>query len=95
MPTQSAAYAGLVDAALQLDFEPIELELLYGAPAVSLADRADHGGIELIVIGAHGRGLSDTLLGRVASELMVISPVPVMVGPSEARARNDYVRVPA
>lgn len=97
IPSQSAAYADLVDVALQLQFEPTELELLYGAPAQALADRASQTGVELIVIGAHGHGLSDRLLGRVASELMEISPVPVMVGPgqSAARIRNGYLRLPA
>lgn len=98
IPTQSAAYAGLVDVALQLDFEPTELELLYGAPAQTLADRAGSHGIDLIVIGARGHGLSDKLLGSVASELMERSPVPVMVGPSLSRSpviRDGHIRSPA
>ena len=81
LPSQSAAYGKLVDTALDLGFEPTELELLYGPPARALAELASASGVELIVVGAHGHGLSERLLGSVAARLVEISRVPILVVP--------------
>lgn len=92
LPAQSVAYGSLVDLASQLDFEPIEMELLYGAPAEALAERAADGA-DLIVVGARGQGLTNRLLGSVATELAGTSAIPVLIGPSlaavDGRAEGD------
>ena len=56
-----------------------DMEILHGHPAESLTRRAGEGGYDLIVVGTRGTGLSNTLLGSVASELARGSKVPVLV----------------
>lgn len=53
-------------------------ELVAGAPFVELVARA-HRGIDLVVLGTHGRtGLRHALLGSVAEKVLRRSPVPVL-----------------
>lgn len=79
---QSHAYSRLADVASKLEFEPIEMTLLYGSPAENLARLAQEGGYELIILGARGHGMSKALFGSVTAKLIGSTPVPVFVGPS-------------
>lgn len=54
--------------------------MLRGQPAEALRRHASGDGYELLVIGAHGRGLSKAILGSAAASLLRSSPVPVLVG---------------
>lgn len=79
---QSHAYSRLADVASKLDFEPVEMTLLYGSPAETIARLAQEGGFELIILGARGHGMSKALFGSVTAKLIGSTPVPVFVGPS-------------
>lgn len=49
-------------------------------PPQSIIDYARHEGVDLIVMGSHGRrGLDSLLLGSVAHKILTLSPVPVLV----------------
>src|SRR5580698_1034703 len=66
-----------------------ESKLGCGDPALEILRAATSLGIDLIVIGTHGRrGLSRVLLGSVAEKVVRSSPVPVLTVPSaEDRSR--------
>ncbi|HEY4886842.1 MAG TPA: universal stress protein [Myxococcales bacterium] len=62
--------------------EGIKVETLvaFGAPAITLADLARAGEVELVVVGHRGRNaVARALLGSVADRLVQISPKPVLV----------------
>lgn len=51
-----------------------------GSPAEAIVETAKTSGCDLIVMSSHGRrGLRRLLLGSVTSEVLVLSPVPVLV----------------
>lgn len=79
---QSQAYARLAAVAEEIGCEPDELKVLYGRPAAEIAGFAREAGIELIVVGARGHGLTEAMFGSVTGELIRSSSVPVLVGPS-------------
>jgi nucleotide-binding universal stress UspA family protein len=78
---QSDAYSRLVDVASKLEFEPIEMMLLYGPPAETIARLAQEGGFELLILGARGHGMSEAFFGSVTAKLIGNTQVPVFVGP--------------
>lgn len=78
---QSQAYSRLADVASGLEFDPIEIVLLYGPPGETIGRLAQETGFELIVLGARGQGMSEALFGSVTEELIGSAPVPVFVGP--------------
>ncbi len=78
---QSQAYARLARVASELDFDPVEIELLYGSPAETIGRLAQEEGFELIILGARGHGMSEALFGSVTEKLVGGAPVPVFVGP--------------
>jgi len=86
---QSAAYEHLREVAAELEFEPVETELLFGRPAKALVSFAEEAGFELLVVGPRGRGLSKALIGSVSSELLSDSPIPILVGPTAHPARRS------
>ena len=60
-----------------LKIEPI---VVNGAPAVTLAELARTGDVDMVVVGHRGRGgIARVLLGSVADRLVQISPKPVLV----------------
>ena len=63
------------------DLEP-DAVLLPGAPAHALVDRAEANGDDLIVVGTHGGGDSDWLLGNTAAMLSMQERVRVMIVPA-------------
>lgn len=84
------AYEGaidmLADVSERLGLTDAETQVLFGSPAEALIRRATETGIELIVVGARGRGASEALLGSVTSRLVGASVVPIFVGPSSEQS---------
>jgi nucleotide-binding universal stress UspA family protein len=61
---------------------PIEARLLEGFAAAEVTRVAEEDGIDLIVMGTHGRtGLKHFLLGSVAERVVRTSTVPVLTVP--------------
>lgn len=61
----------------------VKTEVLSGIPARKIAEYARRQGIDLIVMGSHGRGgLSRVLLGSVAEGVVRRGPCPVLVVPA-------------
>jgi len=59
---------------------PLHVELVQGPPASVITHTAEHGGYDLIAIGAHGRrGVRRLLLGSVAESTARHSPCSVLV----------------
>lgn len=69
---------------------PIETEVLFGHGARTIAEYAAERGIDLIVMGTHGRtGIAHVLLGSVAERVVRTAPCPVLtVRQTEARAQR-------
>lgn len=58
---------------------PIETEVLFGHGARTIAEYAADRGVDLIVMGTHGRtGFAHLLLGSVAERLVRTAPCPVL-----------------
>jgi nucleotide-binding universal stress UspA family protein len=58
----------------------VETLVASGSPAIALADLAQSGEVELVVVGHRGRNaVARALLGSVADRLVQISPKPVLV----------------
>ena len=74
--------------------KPIETEVLFGHGARTIAEYAAERGIDLIVMGTHGRtGFAHLLLGSVAERMVRTSPCPVLTvrHPEERkRAKLSY-----
>jgi nucleotide-binding universal stress UspA family protein len=68
----------------------IETEVLFGHGARTIAEYAAERGIDLIVMGTHGRtGFAHLLLGSVAERLVRTSPCPVLTV-RHPEARKHY-----
>ena len=69
--------------ALTTAFPPevaVELKVQHGEPAAHILAEAARGGVDLIVMGTHGRtGLSRLLVGSVAEQVMRGAEVPVVI----------------
>jgi universal stress protein A len=58
---------------------PFEHRLITGDPATAIARLADEEGVDLIVMGTHGRtGLTRLLMGSVAEAVVRRAPCPVL-----------------
>ena len=63
----------------------VEGRVEVGLPSERLAEVADEEAAEFIVVGTRGRGtLKSALLGSVSSELVGLSPCPVLAVPPGA-----------
>ena len=74
--------AAVDDFTSDVDTEGVEIEaeLGNGAPFAEIIKFARENGIDLIIMGTHGRtGVAHTLLGSVAERVVRKSPCPVMV----------------
>jgi nucleotide-binding universal stress UspA family protein len=75
----------------------ISCQLLIGEGAIwgVLLDMIHQNGIDLIIVGTHGRrGLSKLLLGSVAEEVFRMAPCPVLtVGPQTSETRSMHVKL--
>lgn len=76
------AMARLTTAARSLAFEPVRTAVLYGRPDRVLSEYASANGIELIVVGARGKGASKAMFGSVVARLVGGQSIPVFVGPA-------------
>lgn len=58
--------------------DSVEASLAEGVPNRAIVDAIDDVGIDVVVMGTHGRtGLDRLLLGSVAEKVVRLSPVPV------------------
>ena len=65
-------------AALSPDL-PVEATTVEGVPKTAILDYVDDEGMDLVVMGTHGRtGLDHYLIGSVAEQVVRRSPVPVV-----------------
>lgn len=64
----------------QIEGHDARSEILYGRADEALVAYALAAGVEVIAVGARGRGASRTLFGSTAERLVGKSPVPVLVG---------------
>ena len=92
-----AARTELDDALDDLDVDPTpEGVVRAGIPSEEILDYADDAGMDLIVMGTHGRtGVRRYLLGSVAEKVVRLSDVPVLnVHPAEVDAGTvPYERI--
>jgi hypothetical protein len=66
---------------------PVTTAVESGTPAPHIAEYARRHGIDLIVVGTHGRtGVSRVLLGSVAEHVVRIAPCPVLAVPGVGAA---------
>jgi len=85
LPTRMRAVAGdrlasLVDAAMQAGARRVRAEIAEGPAHRALADVAEGFHPDLLVIGAHGKGLlQQFFLGGTASRILVRAACPVLV----------------
>jgi nucleotide-binding universal stress UspA family protein len=57
----------------------VTTEVLQGDPVETIADYAGEYGVDLVVMGTHGRGgVSRMLLGSVTERVVRTAPVPVL-----------------
>jgi nucleotide-binding universal stress UspA family protein len=60
-----------------------------GPAAETIANFAQEGGYELIVMGTHGHGaLSRLVMGSVTTQVLARSPVPLLLVPGDAVAQR-------
>ena len=86
---EDAAVKGLADALerLQKVMPTAQSSLKTGLPWQGILEACDELGIDLVVMGTHGRqGLSRMTLGSTAEKVVRLSKVPVLTvhGPAEA-----------
>ena len=61
------------------DEVPVETEVVEGVPKTAILDYVDDEGMDMVVMGTHGRtGLDHYLIGSVAEKVVRRSPVPVV-----------------
>jgi nucleotide-binding universal stress UspA family protein len=62
----------------------VETAVRVDSPHRAILDYADENGVDLVVMGTHGRtGLDRVLLGSVAEKVVRLAPVPVLTVPYE------------
>jgi nucleotide-binding universal stress UspA family protein len=77
---QERAETAVEDAVAALPEDvPVETHIAEGVPKTEILDAIDEFGIDLVVMGTHGRtGIDHYLIGSVAEKVVRKSPVPVM-----------------
>jgi len=71
--------ASTKDEALKLGAERVDTRLLSGTPAFRIADFAKDAGIDLIVMGTHGRtGARHLFIGSIAERVVRTAPCAVL-----------------
>lgn len=67
---------------------PVDTIMTRGVAAQTIVDAARGKGVDLIVMGTHGRtGLRHMLIGSVAERVVRLAPCPVMVVPDRPDTR--------
>lgn len=84
---QAEAMSRLREVSGAIEFEEAGTRLLFGRPDEALVEHALSNDMELIVVGARGQGLAETLFGSVTARLVGGRAVPVFVGPRSATSR--------
>lgn len=93
LPALKAEMAGdatrrLTEAADNIKGLTVTTQVVEGRPAQSIARVAEADGVDLIVMGTHGRGgFAHLLLGSVAERVIRLAPCPVLA----VRERHDAV----
>ncbi|WP_340560374.1 universal stress protein [Streptomyces sp. GSL17-111] len=85
-PSIAAARSRLSALAERSGGRVTEYDVLSGPPAQALVSYAREQGLDLVVVGSHGRGLSRRLLGDVAHTLVRQTTVPVLVAGGHPRS---------
>jgi len=86
-----AKLAALVQATTQTGVRPVRARIAEGSAQRALADAAENFRPDLLVIGAHGKGLvQQFFLGGTASRILVHATCPVLVARCEPA--GDYRR---
>ena len=68
-----------IDTILGDQAPPVEVEIGWGAPSAEIVARAAERGVDLVVMGTHGRtGVRHALLGSVAEQAVRVAPCPVL-----------------
>jgi len=76
---RAAAQSRLQKIAARISDLRVELHVAEGPPALVIAEQAQTLGVDLVVMGTHGRtGLRHLLLGSVAERTMRSAPCPVL-----------------
>lgn len=88
-PSITAARSRLGTVAERSGGRVTECDIISGPPAQALVNYAGEQDFDLIVVGAHGRGLSRRLLGNVARELVRQHTVPVLVAGEHRRGSPE------
>jgi nucleotide-binding universal stress UspA family protein len=92
---ETSARQALDDLGKKLDLGPDRLTVRtsVGTPVAEILDAITEDGIDLVVMGTHGRGMVEhLLLGSVAERVVRRSPVPVLTVhglPSAARSKGS------
>ncbi len=80
-----------IDAVLtraKKQYANVEKALRPGDAWQRILEAAEEGGVDLIVMGTHGRrGIARALLGSIAEKVVRLSPVPVLTVSAEAERR--------
>ena len=85
---QAKTYLQKTSESLQGEGFQVKYIVKYGEPASVIVDTADQLHVEAIVISTHGRsGISRWIFGSVTSKVLSMAECPVLVVPSEHRAR--------
>lgn len=101
-PTLRAAMVKEAESLLEHRVSPADRERLRARTAVivgrsfkAIVDYADEHGIDLVVIGTHGRtGMAHLLLGSVAERIVRTAPCPVLTVREKRVAADAPARVP-
>ena len=68
---------------------PVRTAVLFGTPANTIVETARSEGIDLVVVGTHGRtGLAHVLIGSVAERIVRQAPCPVLTVKNVSRAEQ-------
>ncbi|GAB7094056.1 universal stress protein [Halolamina litorea] len=91
--SRESVFAPVEDAAETVG-RSIETEVVAGAPARALTDRAAALGADLLVLGRQGAsGVSERLLGSVTERVLSSGEVPTLVVPGGASEAGGYERL--
>jgi nucleotide-binding universal stress UspA family protein len=82
----SEAQHELADTSAALPDVPVEKVVEVGDAAAAICQVAERLGVDVVVVGSHGRtGLARILLGSVSEHVVRHAPCPVLVIPNRSR----------